>query len=179
MLFIFSAVKCCLFFQPLHLFIFFCSLIHIWEWEEHIWFPNLKGFSCFASSGLSASNMDDAWHFEVRGSPSIALERTFWSMLYQDLQATDCIFIISCAWSCPNKMEFSIQSCMHRLCVGHCHHGKMNETYLCIRIWKVFVRLTVKHSEDVLCSNNLVFGYNTLRNKLLHLFSNVKRGKRI
>jgi hypothetical protein len=38
----------------------------------------VKGFSCFASSsGLSSSNTDDAWHFEVQGSSSIALEFMF------------------------------------------------------------------------------------------------------
>jgi hypothetical protein len=35
------------------------------------------GFSTFAFSGLPSSNKDDAWHFEVQGSPSIALEFMF------------------------------------------------------------------------------------------------------
>jgi hypothetical protein len=33
----------------------------------------MKDFSCFASSGLSSSNTDDAWHFEIEGLPSTAL----------------------------------------------------------------------------------------------------------
>jgi hypothetical protein len=53
-------------------------LIHVQEREEEqSWFLSIRGFSCFASSGLSSSNTDDAWHFEVKGSPSVALELLF------------------------------------------------------------------------------------------------------
>jgi hypothetical protein len=53
------------------------SFIHIQEGEEHSWFLNMKSFSWFASSGLSSSNTDYAWHFEVQGLQSIALEFVF------------------------------------------------------------------------------------------------------
>jgi hypothetical protein len=46
-------------------------------------------FSCFSFSGLSLSNTDDAWHFEVKGLPSIALGLMFSPSLYQDQQTFD------------------------------------------------------------------------------------------
>jgi hypothetical protein len=55
----------------------FTSPIHIQEREECNCFLNVKGFSYFACSGLALSDTDDTWHFEVKGSPSIALELAF------------------------------------------------------------------------------------------------------
>jgi hypothetical protein len=39
---------------------------------------------------------------------------------------------------------------------GLCHRGKINQTFLCVRIWMVLVRLTIKDSEDIACSSNLI-----------------------
>jgi hypothetical protein len=55
-----------------HVFIFFFAL-HILKMGGVHLVSQRAGFSCFASSGLLSSNTDDAWHFEVEGSPSIAL----------------------------------------------------------------------------------------------------------
>jgi hypothetical protein len=66
-----KAVKCHFFFKFLHLFIFFFPSFAFEKREERA-----VGFSIFASSGFS-SNTDDAWDFEVQGSPSIALEFMF------------------------------------------------------------------------------------------------------
>jgi hypothetical protein len=154
-----KAVTYCLFFQPLYLlnlFSLFLSLTHVQEWEECSWFFNVKCFSYFPSSALSASNTNDAWYFEVKGSPSIVLELTFWPKHCQDWQALDCIFIVSCVWCCSNKVGFSKEPHTHKLCGGLCRYRKINQTYRCTRIWKVLVRLRMKHSENVLCSNNLI-----------------------
>jgi hypothetical protein len=59
-------------FQPLllsHVFIFF-STLHILKMGGVHLVSQRAGFSCFASLGLLSSNTDDAWHFEVEGSPS-------------------------------------------------------------------------------------------------------------
>jgi hypothetical protein len=64
-----DAVKCHLYFKSLRLYFFF---LFTYENER-----SAVGFSKFASSGLASLNTDDAWHFEVQGLPSIALEFMF------------------------------------------------------------------------------------------------------
>jgi hypothetical protein len=94
---------------------------------------------CFTSSGLSPSNTNNAWYFEVKGQLSTELEVTFWSALCQDRQATHCIFIVSCVRGCPNNMEFSnlarplthslarTHAHTHKLCGGLCLCAKINK----------------------------------------------------
>jgi hypothetical protein len=92
---------------------------------------------CFTSSGLSPSNTNNAWYFEVKGQLSTELEVTFWSALCQDRQATHRIFIVSCVRGCPNNMEFSnlarsharTHACTHtqKLCGGLCLCAKIDK----------------------------------------------------
>jgi hypothetical protein len=65
-------------------------------------------------------------------------------------------------------LTFSKQSCTHKPCGGTLLLWK-NKSRICVRIWKLVVRLTVRHSEKVLHSNN--FGYNMLGNQMCPSYS--------
>jgi hypothetical protein len=146
-----KVVNCDFFFKFLCLFIFFFPSF-TFENER-----STVGFSTFAYSGLSSSNTDDAWHFEVQGSPSIALEFMFWSALCQDWQTTVISLSFPVPGVAPNKVEFSGLAYTNFVGGLHCC-GRINQTYnhLCTRMRKLVVRLTKRHSEKVLRSNNLI-----------------------
>jgi hypothetical protein len=58
-------------------FMYIFPFIHLRELEECSWFLSVKEFYYFASWILLSWNSDSAWHVEVEGSPSIALEVHF------------------------------------------------------------------------------------------------------
>jgi hypothetical protein len=100
-----------------------------------------------------------AWHFEVEGTPSTALEFMLWPTLCQDRQASDRIFIISCAWGCPQQRGI-FQTLSHKLTLWGTLSPWKNKSNIqppLVRIWKLVVRLTIRHSEKVSGSNNLIF----------------------
>jgi hypothetical protein len=69
-----EAITFHLLFKSLHLFSFFLYS-HV-RMKEAVCFL-VTGFSCLASSRLSSSNTNNAWHFKVEGLSSIALEFVF------------------------------------------------------------------------------------------------------
>jgi hypothetical protein len=72
----------------------FIFLIDIQEWKKCRCFLNVKKkFFLFASLWLSSQNTGDVWHFEVKGSPSIALELRFGSTFCQDWLATNWMYL--------------------------------------------------------------------------------------
>jgi hypothetical protein len=58
----------------------------------------------------------------------------------------------------PHKVEFSKQSCIHKICWGLFHCGRINRTcnQLRIKMWKLVVKAAMRHSVKVLYSNNLI-----------------------
>jgi hypothetical protein len=70
--------------MPLHLFIPFFLYWHLRMRGAQLVSQRERKVYCFYSSELPSSNTADAWHFEVEGMPSIALELRFGSTLWQD-----------------------------------------------------------------------------------------------
>jgi hypothetical protein len=104
--------------------------------------------------------------------PSIALEPALLSTFYQVRAATDYVFIISCAWGCRNKVEFFKYS--HTETLWGTLVPWNNKLNLCLRIWKLLARFSIRHSEKVLYnqptnnnnSSSNTFGHHMLRNQL-------------
>jgi hypothetical protein len=96
-----------------------------WLWRWKFW------------HGICLFNIEDE-------SASIVWWHTNW-------RATDCIFVVSRSRVCPKKAEFSKQ--LHTQTLWGTVLPWKNKTNFCVRIWKLFSRLSVRHSGKVLCNN--------------------------